>query len=73
MSEVDDKSLELQDQEIRRRNVGAGEKFDFEDSSDNLKPDNLSPVDSDNEQRLGSDSAADSDRVKKNFIDFFTI
>lgn len=65
MSEVGDKLLE-QDQELRRRIVGAGdEKSNTEEALDH-KPDSLSPADSENEQRLGSDS----DHVRKIFIDF---
>lgn len=66
MSEVSDKLLD-QDQELRRRNIGAGdEKLNFDETNDN-KPDSLSPADSENEQRLGSDS----DHVGKKNIDFY--
>lgn len=65
MSEVGDKLLD-QDQELRRRNIGAGdEKANFEETNDH-KPDSLSPADSENEQRLGSDS----DHVGEKNIDF---
>lgn len=70
MSEVSDKSAE-HDQELRRR-FGAGddEKLNFQASAGPKNNDNLSPVDSENELRLGSETA-DSDHVRKNFIDFF--
>jgi hypothetical protein len=58
MSEVGDKSE--QEQELRKRIVGSG------DDSSHSKPGSLSPADSENEQRLGSDS----DHVRKKFIDF---
>lgn len=68
MSEVSDKSLEQsldQDRELRRRNVGSGDdKLNFEENSDSKNDNNLSPADSENEQRLGSD-------VRKKNIDFF--
>lgn len=68
MSEVSDKSSE-QDQELRRRNWGSGDdKLNYDELAD-AKPDSLSPADSENEQRLGSDTA-DSDHVRKIFIDF---
>lgn len=66
MSEVGDKSSE-QEQELRKRIVGASgdDKLNLDDNS-HSKPGSLSPADSENEQRLGSDS----DHVRKNFIDF---
>lgn len=70
MSEASDRSLE-QEQELRRRfgsgddgkliNDGKSEKSGHK--SENL---NLSPADSENELKLGSDS----DHVRKIFIDF---
>lgn len=66
MSEVGDKSSE-QEQELRKRIVGASgdDKLNFDENS-HSKPASLSPADSENEQRLGSDS----DHVRKIFIDF---
>lgn len=66
MSEVGDKFSE-QEQELRKRIVGASgdDKLNLDDSS-HSKPASLSPADSENEQRLGSDS----DHVRKIFIDF---
>jgi hypothetical protein len=68
MSEVNDKTSE-QEQELRKRNIFVGtsgdDKLNTEDSS-HSKPGSLSPADSENEQRLGSDS----DHVRKIFIDF---
>lgn len=75
MSEAGDKPSE-QDQELRRRNIGGfgDEKLNSDDNSDNKHSENSSlkldsPADSDNEQRFGSENA-DSDHVRKNFIDF---
>lgn len=66
----EDKSAE-HDQELRRRFGAGDEKLNFEENSSIKNNDNLSPVDSENEQRLGSETA-DSDHVRKNFIDFFS-
>lgn len=70
MSEVSDKSS-LHDQELRRRFGAGDEKLNFEESSSSKNNDNLSPADSENEQRLGSETA-DSDHVRKIFIDFLS-
>lgn len=64
MSETNDKSS---DQDLRRR-FGTGEdKQKLDDGS--CKPDSLSGADSENEDRLGSDTAG-SDHVRKKIIDF---
>lgn len=67
MSEISDKSVE-QEQELRKRIIGAGGGDDKLITEEKLhsKPASLSPADSENEQRLGSDS----DHVRKIFIDF---
>lgn len=66
MSEVGDKSSE-QEQELRKRIVGAsGDDKVISDENTFSKPGSLSPADSENEQRLGSDS----DHVRKKIIDF---
>lgn len=69
MSEATDKTSEY-DQELRRRfGTGPDDKVKFDDNS-SQKKDSLSPADSENEQRLGSDTA-DSDHVRENFYRFF--
>lgn len=68
MSEAPDIETE-QERELRRRFGAGNDKQNLDDSSAS-KHDNLSPADSDNEQRLGSDTA-DSDHVRKKIIDFF--
>lgn len=70
MSEAPDIETE-QERELRRRFGAGNDKLNLDDSSAS-KHDNLSPADSENEQRLGSDTA-DSDHVRKNFIDFFRL
>ena len=66
MSEIGDNSSE-QEQELRKRIVGAsGDEKLISDQKQHSKPASLSPADSENEQRLGSDS----DHVRKKFIDF---
>lgn len=67
MSEASERSLE-QEQELRRRFGSGDDKLTFDDSSTS-KLDNTSPADSDNDQRIGTDS----DHVKKIFIDFFLV
>lgn len=64
MSEVTDKSSE-NDRELRRRFGSGDDKVIFE-TKPPPKPDSLSPADSENDQRFGTDS----DHVRKNFIDF---
>lgn len=65
MSEASEVSVE-QEQELRRRFGSGDDKLIYEGKSLPPSDINLSPVDSDNEQKLGSDS----DHVRKNFIDF---
>jgi hypothetical protein len=66
MSEIGDKSSE-QEQELRKRIVGnLGDEKLVSEEKIHSKPASLSPADSENEQRLGSDS----DHVRKIFIDF---
>lgn len=66
MSEASERSIE-QEQELRRRFGSGDDKLTFDDSSVS-KPDNQpSPADSDNDQRIGTDS----DHVRKKIIDFF--
>lgn len=73
MSEASERSIE-QEQELRRRFgsgdddklISEGKSVNTNSQYDNL---NLSPTDSENEQRIGSDS----DHVRKNFIDFLNL
>lgn len=65
MSEANDKSSE-HDRELRRRFGSGDDKVTFE-TKPPPKPDSLSPADSENDQRFGTDS----DHVRKIFIDFF--
>lgn len=64
MSEANDKSSE-HDRELRRR-FGSGDDEVKFDTKHPPKPDSLSPADSENDQRFGTDS----DHVRKIFIDF---
>lgn len=71
MSEASDKAAE-QERELRRRFAGGDEKSKFQEGAAVPKPDSLSPADSENEQRLGSDTA-DSDHVRKKLLIFPTL
>lgn len=70
MSEASDRAAE-QERELRRR-FGGDEKLKFQEGAAVPKPDSLSPADSENEQRLGSDTA-DSDHVRKKLLIFPTL
>lgn len=70
MSEASDKAAE-QERELRRRFASGDEKLKFQEGAV-PKPDSLSPADSENEQRLGSDTA-DSDHVRKKLLIFPTL
>lgn len=67
MSELSNTSAE-QEQELRRRFGSGDDKLNL-NAGPASKKDSLSPADSENELKLGSETA-DSDHVKKIFIDF---